>query len=204
MRRGPQEDLPGAPLNLTIPTFSESLGEAEFGYATDTGRLFIGSIPSSGQINFNRITFPYQNLEILTERSSTVFRRMAGVNNRVVGNEAYITSATIAHDGNWRSIMYGNPLKSYTFNLDSFAAEIKYAVWTADNIAKRIGTLRIIHIGETNAPTLEDDALSVPTANDVRFRLSRVSGDNPQFLFQCRNTSDFDIKILFNVIYLTM
>ena len=57
MRRGPASDLPN-------PT----LDDGEFGFTTDTGRLFIGQeSPTNGQPNYNRVTFPYQNVEVITE-----------------------------------------------------------------------------------------------------------------------------------------
>ena len=54
-RRGNESDLP------------QSLGDAELGFTTDTGRLFIGAEyhPIAGQ----RAVFPYKNIEILTEYS---------------------------------------------------------------------------------------------------------------------------------------
>lgn len=72
LRRGLAGDLPGAPIALTPPSFSPGLDEGELGYVTDLGRLFLGlgtDTPVSGMPNFNRVDFPYQNIEVLTENS---------------------------------------------------------------------------------------------------------------------------------------
>ena len=61
VRQGKKSDLP------------EALAEGEFGYATDTGELFIGA-PSFGSIQWRRTNgsvqgvFPFSNIKILTEQ----------------------------------------------------------------------------------------------------------------------------------------
>jgi len=72
LRRGPAADLPGLPTSLSPLNFPDGLDEGELGYTTDTGRLFVGigdDVPTSGMPNYNRVTFPYQNIEVLTENS---------------------------------------------------------------------------------------------------------------------------------------
>jgi hypothetical protein len=69
VRRNVHTLLPGAP---TIPgnagTLTPGLDAGEFGFATDTGGLFIGAGSSFPQTSA-RTDFPYQNLEVLTEAS---------------------------------------------------------------------------------------------------------------------------------------
>jgi Major tropism determinant N-terminal domain len=54
VRRGDKEALP------------QSLEEGEFGFATDTGELFIGA-PNLPKIADRNQTFPYQNVRVITE-----------------------------------------------------------------------------------------------------------------------------------------
>lgn len=59
LRRGLAADLP-----------SPSLDDGELAFTTDLGRIFIGqNSPTLGQPNFNRVTFPFQNVEVFTENS---------------------------------------------------------------------------------------------------------------------------------------
>lgn len=203
LRRGPQDDLPGAPTSLQPLTLAPGLAEGEMGYGTDTGRLFIGHAPLAGQPNHQRATFPYQNVEVLTENSLDTLRRMVGQITRETRGEAFL-AATLPGDGQWRDVLVGNPLRAYGFPVASFAAEITYALATASGVAKRIGTLRVVHPGGGAAPTLADESLKVPATNDVAFRLSHVGGDVPRLVLQGRNASGEGNRLLFRVVYLPM
>ena len=86
VRRDPQANLPGAPVSTSPLVFSDSLDIGEFGYATDTSRLFIGCDPAIGSANYQRTTFPYQNIEVLTEASptnQTLFNQFVRDQNRI-------------------------------------------------------------------------------------------------------------------------
>lgn len=76
LRRGPEIDLPGYPVNTAPLEFTDGLATGELGFSVDTGRLFIGSDPAQGQINYNRATFPYRNIEVLTEAASETLQRI--------------------------------------------------------------------------------------------------------------------------------
>lgn len=203
LRRGPQDDLPGAPSSLEPVTLTPGLDEGEMGYATDTGRLFIGHEPVDGQPNHRRAAFPYQNLEILTEASTGTLRRVVGQIDRETGPEAFF-AALIRGDGKWHNVLVGNPPRAYSFAITSFAAEITYALATVAGVAKRIGTLRVLHPGGGAAPTLADEALKVPPTDDIAFRLVHFGGSEPCLTLQVRNSSGVDNRLLFRVTLLPM
>jgi len=71
IRRGTELELPGAPISDNPLTFSDCLDVGEIAFTVDNGRMFIGPDKTVGNANFQRSTYPYQNIEILTELSST-------------------------------------------------------------------------------------------------------------------------------------
>lgn len=73
-RSGLAVELPGQPLvNSPNATTPPGLDPGEFGFAKDTGELFIGSDPSYPLFNEERLQeFPYANIRVLTESSSSV------------------------------------------------------------------------------------------------------------------------------------
>lgn len=63
--------LPGIPTTPGDPsTLTPGLDVGELGYATDTAQVFIGADPSFATAT--RASFPYQNIEVLTEFSPLV------------------------------------------------------------------------------------------------------------------------------------
>ena len=69
VRRGLESELPGTPTSISPPSFNASLDAGEIAFTNDSGRMFVGPDQSVGNPNFQRTTFPYQNIEILTEVS---------------------------------------------------------------------------------------------------------------------------------------
>ena len=89
MRRGGELDLPGKPRTTSPLVFEPGLDIGEFGYAVDTGRLFLGHSPNYGNPNYKRIQFPYENLEVLTEASIDTIRRIFNFLRRDIGGTGY-------------------------------------------------------------------------------------------------------------------
>jgi hypothetical protein len=73
VRNGRESELP------------EALHPAEFGFAVDTNRLFIGN-PNNPDLK-TRVEFPYKNLEILTEFTDLSERLVYQYVNNIDGNE---------------------------------------------------------------------------------------------------------------------
>jgi hypothetical protein len=71
LRRGLSTDLPGAPTG-SPPVPSPGLDPGELGFATETGQLFIGADTSNFPNSASRVTFPYQNIEVITEFSPLI------------------------------------------------------------------------------------------------------------------------------------
>ena len=78
LRRGPAFDLPGKPIKLFPRQWSEPLDEGELAFASDQGRMFIGTDPAKGLKQSNRLQFPYQNNEIIGENSVDAFADLHG------------------------------------------------------------------------------------------------------------------------------
>jgi hypothetical protein len=71
-RTGLAVELPGQPM-VNTSSNPPGLDPGEFGFAKDTGELFIGSDPNYQLFDLERqAEFPYANIRVLTETSSSV------------------------------------------------------------------------------------------------------------------------------------
>lgn len=71
-RQGLAIELPGQPLSVLAPT-PQGLDTGEFALAVDTGDVFIGSSPNYEIFDNARLAvYPYANIHVLTESSSSV------------------------------------------------------------------------------------------------------------------------------------
>ncbi len=68
-RRGTEAELPGVPKGFPPIVFPKSLDVGELAFTTDTSRVLIGHTPKPGDVDYHRLVFPYQNIEVLTETS---------------------------------------------------------------------------------------------------------------------------------------
>lgn len=180
LRRGPQTELPGAPTSLSPLTFADGLDSAEMGFTTDTGRLFIGHEPSVGHANYQRATFPYQNIEVLTENSTDALRAMVGRQMRELGEEAFITAPLGVTGSSWISVP--DPADSNApfkiFFEDGIALSIEYGVYGADNKPVRIGCMKVVHDDAVLEPYVTDEAVA-----SRRFAAASDGGYDPAVNF---------------------
>jgi hypothetical protein len=103
LRRGPEIDLPGYPSNTIPLDFTEGLAAGELAFAVDTGRLFIGSDPAQGSVNYKRIEFPYRNIEVLTEAArGTLLRIHEGFTREQTSGSFF--STTLDPSSEWMDV----------------------------------------------------------------------------------------------------
>ena len=145
LRRGTASDLPGAPITLSPLVFAAGLDDGELGFTTDTGRLFIGqNSPTNGMVNYQRTTFPYQNIEVLTENSSgSVYQTMMADNQA-----GYFVSVPLTITASYLNLQ--------TFDINNVAhdfhmeiagnvnAVVYYFVFGSNGAATRQGVLHIV------------------------------------------------------------
>lgn len=159
LRTGPQTDLPGSPSSLSPLTFRPGLDLAEVAMASDTGRVFIGHNPTIGQPNYNRATFPYKNIEILTENATDTFSAMFGNINREAGAESFYVASLLVTSTAYYVIADPRntsiPFKiSFT---DGASFEMEYTIFDMTNKPVRIGTARVMQFETGEQPSYTDD-----------------------------------------------
>lgn len=158
LRRGKQTELdPG------------TLDDGELGFATDTGRLFIGTDPTEIGIWTDRATLPYDSLEILTETSIDTFARLHDRMERMIGpvgmveaitaRRPYVEGVMPANTTSWtpfsifRSTIDGAIDENITDFLvlahaSSISAELTYFIFDGNKVF-RSGTMHVMHDGNT-------------------------------------------------------
>lgn len=164
LRKGPSADLPGAPTLLSPLTFPAGLDNGELAFSTDEGRLFIGHNPQSGNVNFDRATFPYQNIEVLTEAATDTLSEIIGRHERAGGSKDFNVSALAPTGGSWASVVVpriGDP--SYAFRLEyntGTAAIIDYSAFATNGQPLKTGRMTVSYFTGEAEPQIVDDALA--------------------------------------------
>jgi hypothetical protein len=160
VRRGPE-----------IEVGPDTLSPGEFGLATDTGRLFVGTDPASTGLWTDRNVSPYDNLEVLTEASDDTFARLFDRMNRVIGPVALAEGhlprrpyleATLVTNADWQPVMLtrinnatGLPDLDFTEEFviaDSLSggAQLQYFIFDGTTLI-RSGEITIVHDGDQTA-----------------------------------------------------
>ena len=160
LRNDQESLLPGAPLTLSPLVFEPALDANEIVFTQDTGRMFVGHSPSIGQPNFRHITFPYQNIEVLTEASFTTFNRMAGAYRKQEGNDSYYYTVLSASSSMTPIIIPlagdANNLFKFT-DIASLIASIDYAGFDANGKPVKMGQLRVMYGTGVSSPACVDN-----------------------------------------------
>jgi hypothetical protein len=208
LRRGVAADLPGKPTSLSPITFEDALDSGEVGYATDQGRLFIGSDPSGGWPNFQRTSYPYQNIEILTENSTEVLSSMLNSIVKTPSDDAYYSSLMVPSPTDWAPVnITMNDQSDYQFRLQygvRVAARIEYSAFAPNGDPIRIGTLFIYHKDDGSEPAVIDQVIA-PDTNDsdfdvLEFAFAQVGSGSTRYLaLNYKNTSSDVITLRFRV-----
>jgi hypothetical protein len=159
-----REVLPGAPSSMSPLVFEPGLEPNEVVATPDTGRMFLGHTPKVGQPNFRRITFPYQNIEVLTENSVDRFNAMVGAYRRNEGDQSFYY-AVLAPNAALAPItiaLPGDPTHQFRINdVSSVAATFDYAGFNSTGKPVKMGALRILYGTGAGTPVCVD------TGNDL-------------------------------------
>lgn len=160
MRQGVSSTLPGAPITLTPPTFTEGLDVGEIGFATDTSRLFIGASQTVGQVNYQRTTFPYQNIEVLTETSPVIPQVVGAAFKNLSAYGFY--SASLGPSSSWSTVAGAPSLTG------EICAKMEYFAFNSSTEEPlRQGTQRILATSGASQATVLDDSVSTLSAYTV-------------------------------------
>ena len=177
LRRGPESDLPGAPLSLSPLAFSPGLDDGELGFTDDTGRLFIGQTsPTNGIISYQRSTFPYQNIEVLTENTPPDVIQASYADNQA----GFFTSVPLIAGPSYVTLQtYDTAGGTHDFNVDisgNANAVIEYFVFASNGDATRQGVLNIVWNSDmVGAPQCVDTAMvAVGAPSDLQWTATLV------------------------------
>jgi hypothetical protein len=159
--RDDQESLlPGAPLTLSPLVFEPALDANEIVFTQDTARMFVGHSPSIGQPNFRRTTFPYQNIEVLTEASVDTFNTMVGNYRKQESDKSYFYTALPATSTMAPIVipLDGNPTNQFRFNdISSLTATVEYAGYDNNGKPVKMGELRVMYGSGVSSPACIDN-----------------------------------------------
>lgn len=214
VRRGPQSDLPYA------------LDAGEYGFTTDTGRVFIGIDPNASPTapaSLGRPNFPYQNIELLTEFSNSANQNMFDSRVRDVKTGFFTTAPLTPNDPNNQSdwstvqvIVDGGSPTAFKTNISNNAgcAQISYFLFE-NGSAVRTGKLTIMtpNTSDSNPPLCVDEGVSL-TRVDIGIANTSIA-TTPDFVFgsiqfrviatingyllQVRNLGTSNIAMLFRI-----
>lgn len=213
MRRGAEIDLPGQPTNLAPLTFEPGLDVGEFGYAIDSGRLFIGHDPAIGNPNYNRTAFPYQNIEILTENSEATFRQFQDRYYREINNGFFVSALRLSPVGEWYDVEIdrAGTIIPYRFVGETLVATVTCFVFDEDNIPVRQSIIQVLSVTSESEALMTNSSVAIagPPApppgeditDDLEFRFIRGgTPSDPHFRFQFRNLRDTPLTLYFSVL----
>lgn len=201
-RNGFQTDLPVA------------LEPAEVAMVTDTNTLLVGCDPRYGQPQYNRSQFPYQNIEILTEKSEAAFTKLHGECMREGGRNDYYEARLAGDRLVWTNIQIedNDELFDYMLPVDTTVnAFIDYSVTIdANGETIRHGKMVMQYNDGWGDPSISDYAShsrdpsllnsSNYDARDVfgrvKFRFARI---NSLLYFQYKNWSFDPLTLCFRM-----
>lgn len=187
LRKGASADLPGAPTSLSPLTFPKGLDAAELAFTTDTGRLYLGQDTTVGSPQHNRVSYPYRNIEVLTENSTDTLSTMVGSALRDSDEKSYHYATLPTHSTDWENVIVPRTGDAnYVFRLeygDNVTATFDYAAFVdGTNLPVKHGTLTVRYYEGEAEPTHTDEAstkrrldLTEPDASDSTKAYQQVS-----------------------------
>lgn len=162
LRAGPSIDLPGVPSSINPLTFTQGLLPGEMAFMTDTGIIYVGHEPTSGQAQFDRAAFPYRNIEVLTENSVPTLNRVIGNATKEEGDFAYHDVLLPTHTSDWENVVLprtGDETYAYRLPYTEYvAAVIDYVCYTETGNPVKVGQLQVRYFEGEPEPNLVDEA----------------------------------------------
>jgi hypothetical protein len=197
-RRGKESLLPGSPISTSPPVFNKPLAVGEPAFSTDTGRMFIGHTPNVGDINYQRTTFPYQNIEVLTEASPVnqqLFNQFYMDQNR---NDFFVPTVIPGlYSGPILFSDYSNTLAIPT-RLDGniISAKFEYHGFYIDGSSPtKSGVVQVMAAG--NSTVIQDTQNTIIDVDSLTFSISALSQDKdgPYYMLGVTNNTVSDVNL---------
>jgi hypothetical protein len=187
IRRGLSFDLPGEPLTLDPLVFSAGLAVGELSLGVDNGRLFIGHEPFFGQPNYNRTEFPYRNIEVLTENSSTALRKVIGAVDRFKGTESFLT-ASLPVSPTYDELLYDDAGNTTSLRIlgEHLNIRVNYFAYR-DGVPLKQGMIKFISNTNQSLAAFTDEYVKsnlLTNATQIEIRAVRVPRPDGQTYFQ--------------------
>jgi hypothetical protein len=206
MLRGLSADLP------------QALDPGEPGFSLDEGRMFVGCEPTVGQPQYNRTSFPYRNIEVLTENSNELFAKMHGDRMKEGGGHDYYRARLDPDRFSWTTVKVARDDETLDYriaNTVSVSAFIDYSIADFDGKPIRMGNMRVTHYADFEGePHLADNAMvrrdltltdganydPAQVYGAVAFRFKVEGPVNAQYLvFQYKNVTPTVLNLRFKV-----
>lgn len=182
---------------------TNSLLAGELAFASDEGRLFVGTDPDQNLKHSQRAAFPYRNVEVIGENSDAPFRDIHGERMREGKASDYYSAPLNPTGGAWESIaVSGKEDRPYAVYGDSVALFVHYTIHDQTGARIRYGSQQVqFFYNGLNAPQMIDE-YEVGRSNDAEvdsrsaftqmaFRFVYSSSPAPRLLYEYRNdTSD--------------
>lgn len=192
LRRGPASDLP-------VP----SLDGGELGFTTDLGRLFIGQLtPVTGNPNYNRGSFPFQNIEVLTENSplgAVLAPTLADNQQCFLAPTPLIATNTLT---TVQVLDSSDVAQDYHLDLlGTVNATIHYHLFDSVHHAIRVGKLTVLwNTTMVGAPLCSDEAESVGDPTLFKWAATLTGSlSNQHVVLQYVNQTGSNTTMLFRV-----
>ena len=169
LRRGLAAELPGIPNSgSTVPT--QGLDIAELGYATDTGQLFIGltdaANPTIGQglPQLTRATFPYDNIEVVTENSNLFLQtsfdiRAQDVQTAFVASDPFVIN-NVSNTNDWSNVSVSSTIFVISLANNPGNAQIQYYLFDPNSTPSgnpvKTGMVKVTYNNNSTTPSMTD------------------------------------------------
>jgi hypothetical protein len=173
VRRGLERELPGTPISTDPLVLGAGLDLGEIGMSTDTGRTFIGYVPSDSDAIYQRGVFPYQNLEILTENSPRNAELFSGF-IKDQDEEDFFLPVAVAQSGVF--VNFGYPDGEFDPSLfigSSISAAVEYHAFSTAGQPVKQGIIRILGGGGSAVIT---DTENIEAVSGLAFSTTSDSG----------------------------
>ena len=192
VRRGAESDLPGAPISQSPIAFSKGLDIGEMALTTDTNRVFIGADPAIGNANYDRVSFPYQNVEILTE-TSPIIETLVQRYIADISATAFHTASLAANVTAWTDITTGTA--PFEMIGATVSATIEYFAFDTNAVPVKQGTLKILHAGGSAQIVFIDDSISARRTDITGASAYDPSIATDELIFQAYKNGDGAYRI---------
>ncbi len=199
LKTGLEQEVPGAPTSLSPLVLSQALDPSEIAMTSDTARVLVGHSPISGDINYKRSVFPYQNIEILTETSPRTREIFNDFMKAQTKDTFYLPTVVDPSSDGFVDITYsnysGNTIPSKLYGSNS-SVTIEYHIFdNTSNVAIKQGTLHCL-LNPTQHTLYDDYVESVTPSFEFNVNQSYVTDAYGRYYqLQGQNYTESSVKL---------